>query len=168
MREVGLPLRYKWGGFRIYSMCVAGNEPLTRYVKLRVAHAPEMPGTLSWPRQVSVPDMHHGTHVWRTCCDALIIFFSNLGYIYTYVDAISWDWDWKKFHYKCTSVGYSVIKPYEHILPYAMSSPVTDLTARPQLYCTEAAMQPAKCRWLRVALRIWLLPLVMCNSELKS
>ena len=37
--------------------------PLTRYVKLRVAHAPGMPGTLSlWPR-VSDPDMHHDTCV---------------------------------------------------------------------------------------------------------
>ena len=38
---------------------------LTRYVKLRVAHAPGMPGTFSRHR-VSDPDMHHGkcaTHV---------------------------------------------------------------------------------------------------------
>ena len=40
--------------------------PLTRYVKLRVAHAPGMPGTFSLPSHVSDPDMHHGacvTHV---------------------------------------------------------------------------------------------------------
>ena len=36
--------------------------PLTRYVKLRVAHAPGMPGTFSPPPRVSDPDMHH-----RTC-----------------------------------------------------------------------------------------------------
>ena len=37
--------------------------PLARYVKLRVAHAPRMPGTFSPPPRVSDPDMHHGTCV---------------------------------------------------------------------------------------------------------
>ena len=37
--------------------------PLTRYVKLRVAHATGMPGTPSPPPQVSDPNMHHGTCV---------------------------------------------------------------------------------------------------------
>ena len=37
--------------------------PLTRYVKLRVAHAPGMRGTFSPPLWVSDPDMHHGTCV---------------------------------------------------------------------------------------------------------
>ena len=37
--------------------------PLNRYVKLRVAHAPGMPGTLSPPQRVSDLDMHHGTCV---------------------------------------------------------------------------------------------------------
>ena len=37
--------------------------PLARYVKLRVAHAPAMPGTFSPPPRVSDPDMHHGTCV---------------------------------------------------------------------------------------------------------
>ena len=37
--------------------------PLTRYVKLRIAHAPGMPGTFSSPPRVSDPDMHHGTCV---------------------------------------------------------------------------------------------------------
>ena len=36
---------------------------LNRYVKLRVAHAPGMPGTFSPPPRVSDPDMHHGTCV---------------------------------------------------------------------------------------------------------
>ena len=36
---------------------------LTRYVKLRVAHAPGMPGTFSPPSRVSDLDMHHGTCV---------------------------------------------------------------------------------------------------------
>ena len=36
-------------------------EPLARYVKLRVAHAPGMLGTFSPSLRVSDPDMHHGT-----------------------------------------------------------------------------------------------------------
>ena len=39
------------------------NGPLTRYVKLQVAHAPGMPGTFSPPPRVRDPDMHHGTCV---------------------------------------------------------------------------------------------------------
>ena len=39
------------------------NGPLARYVILRVAHAPGMPGTFSPPPRVSDPDMHHGTCV---------------------------------------------------------------------------------------------------------
>ena len=35
--------------------------PLTRYAKLRVAHAPAMPGMFSSPVRVNDPDMHHGT-----------------------------------------------------------------------------------------------------------
>ena len=37
--------------------------PLTRYVKLRIAHAPGMPGAFSPPPWVSDPDIHHGTYV---------------------------------------------------------------------------------------------------------
>ena len=37
--------------------------PLARYVKLRVADAPGMPGTFSPPPRASDPDMHHGTCV---------------------------------------------------------------------------------------------------------
>ena len=37
--------------------------PITRYVKLRVAHAPGKPGTFSPPPRGSDPDMHHGTCV---------------------------------------------------------------------------------------------------------
>ena len=49
-----------------YSCCAYG--PLTRYVKLRVAHAPGIPGTFSRHRLqrkplVSHPGMHHGTCV---------------------------------------------------------------------------------------------------------
>ena len=39
------------------------NGPFTRYVKLRVAHAPGMPGKFSPPPQISDSDMHHGTCV---------------------------------------------------------------------------------------------------------
>ena len=41
----------------------SSHGPLARCVKLRVAHAPGMPGTLSPPLRVSDPDMHHGTCV---------------------------------------------------------------------------------------------------------
>ena len=46
-----------------YSVFTTWHGPLTRYVKLRVAHAPGMPGTFSPPPRVSDPDMHHGTCV---------------------------------------------------------------------------------------------------------
>ena len=39
------------------------NGPLTRYVKLRIAHAPGMPETFNLPPRVSDPDMNHGTCV---------------------------------------------------------------------------------------------------------
>ena len=39
------------------------NGPLARYVKLRLAHVPGMPGTFSLPPWVSDPDIHHGTCV---------------------------------------------------------------------------------------------------------
>ena len=39
------------------------HRTLTRYVKLRVAHAPGMPGTFSPPPLVSDTGMHHGTCV---------------------------------------------------------------------------------------------------------
>ena len=35
--------------------------PLARYVKVRVAHAPGMPGTFSPSPRFSDSDMHHGT-----------------------------------------------------------------------------------------------------------
>ena len=48
----------------------AYHGPLTRYVKLRVAHAPGMPRTFSTPQHqrkplVNDPGMHHGTCVMR-------------------------------------------------------------------------------------------------------
>ena len=44
--------------------------PLARYVKLRVVHAPGMPGTSSRPPRVSDHDMHLGTR-GRTCRDTM-------------------------------------------------------------------------------------------------
>ena len=49
-----------------HCMCLfryMSNGPLAGYVKLRVAHAPGMPGTFSPPPRFSDPDMHHGTCV---------------------------------------------------------------------------------------------------------
>ena len=40
-----------------------GHGPLARYVKLRIASAPGMPGTFSPPPRVSDPGMHHSTFV---------------------------------------------------------------------------------------------------------
>ena len=47
---------------RILSL-MKSNGPLTRYVKLRVVHAPGMPGTFFPPTRVSDQAMHHGTYV---------------------------------------------------------------------------------------------------------
>ena len=51
---------------------------LIRYVKLRVVHAPGMPGMFSPPSRVNDPDMHHGTcgtHVpWRILGSLTISF----------------------------------------------------------------------------------------------
>ena len=52
----------KYGSFITY-INKHHNGPLARYVKLRVAHAPVMPGTFSPPPLFSKPDMHHGTCV---------------------------------------------------------------------------------------------------------
>ena len=51
-------LRARWG-----SPCPSSNGPLTRCVKLRVAHAQGMLGTFSLPPRVKNRDMHHGTCV---------------------------------------------------------------------------------------------------------
>ena len=45
------------------AQCRKGCGPLARYVKLRGAHEPGMPGTFPPPLDVSDPDMHHGTCV---------------------------------------------------------------------------------------------------------
>ena len=59
-----------YGGCMVYirsntmdSNLISLHGSLTRYVKLRIAHAPGRPGTFSPSRWVSNPDMHHGTCV---------------------------------------------------------------------------------------------------------
>ena len=47
----------------MWGLQVSFHGPVTRYPKLRVAHAPGNPGTLSPPPRLSDPDMHHGTCV---------------------------------------------------------------------------------------------------------
>ena len=47
----------------LVKLCMSFNGPLARYVKLRVAHAPGMPGTFSPLARVSDPDMYHDTCV---------------------------------------------------------------------------------------------------------
>ena len=55
--------------------CISSNGPLTRYVTLRVAHAPGMPGTFSSAaefkgnRELTIP-VCITVRVWRTCRDA--------------------------------------------------------------------------------------------------
>ena len=46
-----------------YQILHRANGPLTRYVKLQVAHAPGKPGTFSPSPRVRDPDMHHDTCV---------------------------------------------------------------------------------------------------------
>ena len=55
-------------GWNILRKPCQNHGPLTRYVKLQVAHAPGMPGTISPPPTSLVSDtvMHHGTCVKHT------------------------------------------------------------------------------------------------------
>ena len=57
-------LMMNWKYFQCYDrLCYFGHGPHARYVKLRVAHAPGMPGTFSPPPRLGDPDMYHGTCV---------------------------------------------------------------------------------------------------------
>ena len=58
-------IQYMPLNMRTIVLCLfcCGHGPLARYVKLRVAHAPGMPGTFSLPQWVGNSDMHHGTCV---------------------------------------------------------------------------------------------------------
>ena len=49
--------------FALSGFHIGLHGPVARCVKLRVVHAPGMPGTFSSPPRVSNPDMHHGTYV---------------------------------------------------------------------------------------------------------
>ena len=42
---------------------LGGHEPPTRYVKLRVAHAPGLPGTIAPLPRATDPDVHHARAV---------------------------------------------------------------------------------------------------------
>ena len=55
---MGLNMSAKWRLFYLDP-----NGPLTKYAKLRFAHAPGMPETFSPSPRVSDSDMHHGTSV---------------------------------------------------------------------------------------------------------
>ena len=54
------------GHYQLYYTVTRG--PLARYIKLRVAHAPGMPGTSSSTPWVSDLDMHHDTCVTHVPC----------------------------------------------------------------------------------------------------
>ena len=61
-----------------YSKNWSFHGPLTRYMKLRLAHAPRMPGTFSPSLQsFSNPDMQHGTCVTHVPWSSTSGFLSN-------------------------------------------------------------------------------------------
>ena len=61
-----LPLQFSLDLFHLIYTASFDHGPLARYVKLRIEHAPGMPGTFSAPTRVGDADMHHVTHVtWR-------------------------------------------------------------------------------------------------------
>ena len=62
---VKMPVHKEWYKFT-GAMRVAEHWPLSRYTKLRVAHAPGLPGTFSLPSRVRDPDMYYGTCVTVT------------------------------------------------------------------------------------------------------
>ena len=79
-RHLMILSRGSWG--HLISRVLLGHGPLARYVKLRVAHAPGMPGTFSPPLPVSDPDMHHGTcitHMPRCMPGSLNVVFFKVG-----------------------------------------------------------------------------------------
>ena len=61
---VWFPIGKQHASFCWAILChISHHGPLTRYVKLWIAHAPGMSGTFSPPPRVSNPDVHHGTCV---------------------------------------------------------------------------------------------------------
>ena len=101
-------------------------RPLARYVKLRVAHAPGIPGTFSPPTRFSDPDIHHDTcvtHVlwcmprwlkscfrcsrWRGKCFRHFRCMHNPQF---YVSGKRPMWDWTKQHLYIWQRMYGVPK----------------------------------------------------------
>ena len=66
-----------------------GNGPLTRYGKLRVAHAPAMPGTFSPPPRANDPDRHHGKCVTTTMTMKSLCSLGRIWITCTSVDSVS-------------------------------------------------------------------------------
>ena len=63
--------RHKWPAFRqIYSVYDSCNGPITRYVKLRVVHAPGMPGSFSPPPTSKKAANKRSRHTSRHVCHA--------------------------------------------------------------------------------------------------
>ena len=60
---VSNPLASHWYRIKEKWPITDHNGPLARYVILRVAHAPGVPGAFSPPPRFKDPDMHHGTCV---------------------------------------------------------------------------------------------------------
>ena len=61
----GFPINapINWVVIGIVDQWIVAHGPLTRYIKIRVALAPGIPGTFSPPPRISDPEMHHGTCV---------------------------------------------------------------------------------------------------------
>ena len=60
---------HDWGQLHVsinytaHKLSISIHGPLSRYVKLWLAHAPSMPGTFFPPPRVGDPGIHHGTYV---------------------------------------------------------------------------------------------------------
>ena len=62
--EILRALRFK-SSWVFLTLCICGpyNRPITKYLKLRIVHAPGMPRTFSPPPRVRDPKIHQGTCV---------------------------------------------------------------------------------------------------------
>ena len=111
----------QWGAVFIESCVATGwkhrdsirwcsNGPLARYVKLRVALAPGMPGTYSTPPRVSDPDMHHGTcvthaFVFSSDCHRRSLDFSVL----SLAPCVGWHDIWLHLCICCRITGEPIV-----------------------------------------------------------
>ena len=76
-----------------YLSTLAFNRPLSRYVKLRVAHASRIPGTVSPPPRVNDTDMHRGT-----CVTQMLWCMPG-----TQTSSFLWNrWRGKRYRHSCT------------------------------------------------------------------